>query len=70
MRYITEEIARQTNKKTIINAYNYEDVSIIQNNNGYVYIERAATEKIRQITSKELRKLFGDKFINFVDNVF
>lgn len=56
--YITEELSQKTKYKSIANAYQKNNLSVVLRNNQYWYMEYCATDKLCELVIKEMNRLF------------
>ena len=56
--YITEELSLKTKYKSIVNAYQKNNLFVVLQNNQYWYMEYCATDKLYELVNKEMERLF------------
>lgn len=68
IKYITSELANKTKYKSIYNAYQTNDLSIVISDK-FWYFEKCSTKKVANCVKKEMERLFPEYVYLFGNEV-
>lgn len=58
--YITEDLVKKTDKKSIINAYERNELSVLVMDDSVWYVESCSSDRLYNTLAKEMARLYPD----------